>query len=466
MSHRRKSWRAQFGPFTLIPSQRLLERAGTPVRLGGRALDLLIALVESAGKTVSKQDLIALVWPNAVVDEGSLRFHMVAVRKALGDGMDGRRYIVNTANKGYTFVAAMERSELDTSAHPAPGGQSKSLPALGSTMVGRDAELEALDNAIAQRRLVSVVGSGGIGKTTVAIVAAQSAARSFEGNVHFVDLSAVSTAELACSVVASVVGLQNRMDDPAALAAHLVDRKALIVLDCCEHVIDSVAGLAEVLRRGCPQIHILATSREPLRAEGEFVYRLQPLECPPDGEGTSSESALSYPAVKLFAERAAASGSGFVLSDSDAPLASRLCRELDGIALAIELAAGRIEALGLKAITSHFDANVKLMWHGRRTAVPRHQTLSATLDWSYGLLDEDEKRLLRRLSVFAGTFSLDAAIAVCCFDIGRPLAIEALAGLVSKSLLNVDAGGSTLRYRLFDTTKAYTVQKLESSGEG
>jgi predicted ATPase len=234
----------------------------------------------------------------------------------------------------------------------------------------------------------------------------------------------------------------------------------LIVLDCCEHVIASAAQLAEVLVRNCPQVYILATSREPLRAEGEFVYRLQPLAFPPDGEGTTAESALAYPAVQLFVDRAAASGSGFELKDSDAPLASQLCRELEGIALAIELAAGRIEALGLKAITSHLDASIRLIWHGRRTAVPRHQTLCATLDWSFNLLAEDEKCLLRRLSVFAGTFSIDAAIEVCSFGQDRSHSIELIASLVAKSLVTVDAGGATLRYGMLDTTKSYCWKKL------
>ena len=265
--------------------------------------------------------------------------------------------------------------------------------------------------------------------------------------------------------VASAVGLQNRVDDLAALATHLADRKTLIVLDCCEHVIASATELTEVLVRNCPRVHILTTSREPLRAEGEFVFRLQPLAFPPHGEGTTARAALAYPAVQLFVERAAASGSGFELKDSDAPLASQLCRELEGIALAIELAAGRIEALGLKAITSHFDASVRLMWHGRRTAVPRHQTLGATLDWSYNLLADEEKRLLRRLSVFAGTFSLDAAIDICCLDLDKSLAVELVAGLVSKSLVTVDAGGATLRYGMFDTTKSYCWNKLRNAGE-
>jgi predicted ATPase/Flp pilus assembly protein TadD len=287
----------------------------------------------------------------------------------------------------------------------------------------------------------------------------------FNGDVHFVDLSPASEPGLVRSCVAGAVGLQNRLDDLSALATHLAERNTLIVLDCCEHVIAAAAELAEVLVRTCPRVHILATSREPLRAQGEFVYRLQPLAFPREGEGTTAAAALAFPAVKLFVDRAAASLSGFELKDSDAPLASQLCRQLDGIALAIELAAGRIEALGLQAITSHFDASVRLMWHGRRTVVPRHQTLRATLDWSFNLLSDDEKRILQRLSVFAGRFSLDAAVEVCGFNYEKSLAIELIACLVSKSLVTVDAGEATLRYGMLDTTKSYCWKNLCDFGE-
>lgn len=458
------SWRASFGPFALSPAQRLLERDGVPVRLGGRALDLLIALVDLAGETVGKTELMARVWPNAVVDEGTLRFHLVAVRKALGEGLGGQRYIVNTASKGYTFVAQVVRSEADARAG-APTRRGGNLPAPHSTIVGREDEIPSLVATLLQHRLVSVVGSGGIGKTTVGIAAARDVAHRFDGDVHFVDLSSLASTELVCSSVAAVVGLQNRLDELPALASHLVDRAALIVLDGCEHVIAGAARVAEALVRGCPRVHVLATSREALRAGGEFVHRLTPLAFPPPGEGLTAAAALAYPAVRLLVERAAASNAGFALSDGDALLASQLCRELDGIALAIELAAGRIEALGLKTVTSHFDASARLMWHGRRTAVPRQQTLSATLDWSYALLDDNEQRLLRRLSIFAGSFSMEAAITTCCFDFVRSLGMDLLAGLVAKSLVDVDAGGAALRYSLLDTTKAYASAKLAECGE-
>ena len=458
-------WKAAFGPFVLSPEERLLQRHGVPVRLGGRALDLLIVLVDNAGRVVGKKHLMDRVWGDVIVDEGNLRFNMYAVRKALGDGAGGARYIVNTANKGYSFVGAVERQALEGEVRAEVPRRPRSLPALATSVVGRDSELSLIEAGLVQRRLVSIVGPGGIGKTTAAIACAQNAAAHFGEDVCFIDLSATSDATLIRGAVATAIGLQSDLAALSAIAAHIVDRKLLLVLDCCEHVIAAAAEMAEHLVLNCPCVHVLATSREPLRAGGEFVYRLQPLAFPPEGEGMTAGAALAYPAVRLFAERAAASGAGFELRDGDAPLVSRLCRELDGIALAIELAAGRIEALGLRAITSHLDASMKLMWHGRRTAVPRHQTLGATLDWSFNLLGPGERRLLCRLSIFAGSFALDDAIDVCAFDVDPAEAVDVLAGLVSKSLVNVDAGGPTLRYGLLDTTKTYCRQKLSGAGE-
>ena len=240
----------------------------------------------------------------------------------------------------------------------------------------------------------------------------------------------------------------------------------LIVLDCCDRVLEAAAGLVENLLKGAPSVSILATSRENLRAEGESVYRLPPLEIPPASPDLTAADALTYPAVQLFAERVLSSAGRFELADADAPVVADICRKLDGIALAIELAAGRVDVFGLLGVATLLEDRLGFLTHGRRTALPRHQTLAATLDWSYDALPDAERAALRRLSVFAGGFTLDGAQAVATDDLVAPADIvEIVASLVSKSLLNADLTTAIGHYRLLDTTRAYALNKLAESGE-
>lgn len=434
-------------------------------------MDLLLALAEAAGEVVSKKTLLAQVWPDTVVEEGSLRFHLVALRKALTDGGSGSTYITNIAGRGYCFVFPVVRN--CGSASPANGNTatlaslSRTLPASAASVVGREDAIAVVVEQLRQRRFVTVVGPGGIGKTTVAIAASNALLAFFGGDIVFADLSLINDPTLVAPTLAAAMGLTLRAEESAAgIADHLLHRKTLLVLDCCEHVIDSVAALTERLVRDASQVHVLVTSREALRVDGEYVHRLAPLDYPPATSDLNAAQALSFSAVRLFVDRAASSGSDFMLSDADAPLVAKLCRELDGIALAIELAAGRLEAYGLRGIVDLLDRRIKLMWHGRRTAVPRQQTLGATLDWSHNLLTDTERLALRRVSVFVGGFSLEAAAFVVATNgLSIADASEAIGNLVGKSLLNVDAGGTTLRYMLLDTTRAYASGKLLDSSE-
>jgi len=239
----------------------------------------------------------------------------------------------------------------------------------------------------------------------------------------------------------------------------------LLVLDSCEHVIEAVANLAERIFHNALQVHILATSREALRAEGERVYHLSPLECPPPGaQSLTATQALGFPAVQLFVEQVAASGYPFELNDEDAPMVAEVCRRLDGIALALELAAGRVGVYGVRRTAVLLDKEFRLLWRGRRTALPRHQTLSATLDWSYNLLLDAERSIFRRLAIFVGAFSLEAALGVVAENLDSALVTETLAVLVEKSLVTLD-GARSMSYRLLDTTRTYARQKLAESGE-
>src|SRR6202171_5298126 len=425
-----------FGCFRLSITERVLEKGGVRVRLGGRALDILIALVDRPTEVVSKRELIERVWPDLAVDEVSLRVHISALRKALGEGRSDRRYVNNVSGRGYCFVAPISRPAspprpLRNSLAHSPVG----LPPSPTKMVGREETVRLISEELTARRFFTIVGPGGIGKTTVAIAVSHSMLAAFDGAVHYVDFGPLCTPSLVPNRVASTVGLPGNFDDPlAALPAFLRDRRMLLVLDSCEHLIETIAPLAERIFQAAPEVHILATSREPLQVEGEKVHRINPLAFPPDDAPSSAAHALTFSAVQLFVERAAADGSGFELNDADASIVSKVCRRLDGIALALELAAGRVGAYGIEGIESLLDGPCRLLWHGRRTASPRHQTLSAMLDWSYNLLPESERVLLCRLSVFVGAFSLEAAQFVAAGNIlEREQVAEAIAGLVAKS---------------------------------
>jgi predicted ATPase/DNA-binding winged helix-turn-helix (wHTH) protein len=457
-----------FGPFRLSTTERLLEKGGEPVQLGSRALDILIVLVERPAEVVCKKELIAKVWPDLVVDEGSLRFHVSALRKALGQGRSGTRYVTNVSGRGYCFVApisrdASEPAPLKNSLAHSPVG----LPPRPARMVGRDETVRFISEELTTRRLFTIVGPGGIGKTTVASAVSHTILAAFDGAVHYVDFGPLCTPSLVPNRVALTVGLPGNFDDPlAALPTFLRDRRMLLVLDSCEHLIETIAPLAERIFQAAPEVHILATSREPLQVESEQVHRLHPLAFPPDDAPLTAAQALTFPAVQLFVERAGADGNGFELDDVEAPIVGKVCRRLDGIALALELAAGRVGAYGVKGIESLLDSPCRLLWHGRRTALPRHQTLSAMLDWSYNLLPESERMALRRLSVFVGPFSLEAAQCVAAGDmLEREQVAEAIANLVAKSLVAVETNDTGALYRLLDTTRAYVLAKVVDSGE-
>jgi predicted ATPase len=247
------------------------------------------------------------------------------------------------------------------------------------------------------------------------------------------------------------------------LIAYLQDKQVLLVLDSCEHVIEAAAALAEQILDGAAAVRILATSREPLRAKGERVHRLSPLELPPSSSELTASEALAFPSVQLFVERAGAKLDGFELSNAHAPVVADICRKLEGMPLAIELAATRVDAFGVRQLSVLLDDRIRLLKYGRRAALPRHRTLTAALDWSYEFLPEDERALLRRLSVFTGTFTLDSASAVAA-DAETDV-VEEVANLVAKSLVAADVGGAVVQYRLLDTTRAYAMQKLTESGE-
>lgn len=452
-----------FGPYRIFPDQRLVMEADQPVRLGRRAMDILLILLEHAGNVVSKQTLIAGVWPNSVVEDINLRVHMAALRKALGDGQAGQRYIVTVAQRGYSFVAPYSLEHLEQPAtHPAPTPGGHNLPLRRTRMIGRQSLVDNLVTQLPRQRFITLVGPGGIGKTTVALRVAEQMIGRYRDGILLLDLAPINKPSMIAAHLASLLELSLHDDDPIrGLATFLRDRQMLLVIDNCEHLIDAIALLSESLLRAAPQVHVLATSRESLRAEGEFVQRLESLDCPPPIAVLDRAQALTFSALQLFVERAMASHDSFELTDDELPLAIEICQRLDGIPLAIELAAAQVGSLGLNGLLKQLQGSFRLLTQGCPATLGRHQTLRATLDWSYELLSDCEQTCLRRLGMFRGSFTLESAAAVIGGEhIDSRAVFGSITQLVAKSLLSVEVGDEEVFYRLLDTTRSYALEKL------
>src|SRR5260370_11069032 len=463
-----------FGRFEVLPHRRELLAEGVPVPLGSRAFDVLMVLIEAGGELVTKDEILNRVWPGLVVEEHSLQFHISSLRKVLGED---RGFIKTISGRGYSFVAditavareqealANRRADLPP---PLPDAEGlTNLPAPTSDLIGREIELSEATALVESHRLITLVGAGGIGKTRLGLEVARHLLHKFANGVWVAELGVLSDPELVPVTVATATGLELPAGavTPERVATALGAKQLLLVLDNCEHVIDAAASMAEALLSANPTMHVMAPSRERLRAEEEHLYRVPPLAVP--AEGTEDiEDLLRYGAVRLFVSRVRATEPHLAPDQRIAPAIAAICRRLDGIALAIGVAAARAAALGVEEVAAHLDDRFRLLTGGRRTALPRHQTLRSTLDWSYELLSEAERVVFCRLSIFAGSFALAEATAVApSGEIAASDVVDCVANLAAKSLVMIDVSGATVRYRLLETTRAYAREQLAESAE-
>lgn len=343
------------------------------------------------------------------------------------------------------------------------------LPVQLTSFIGREQEMEEVEGLLSTARLVTLAGAGGGGKTRLSLQVASSAAQEYPDGVWFVELAPVADPMLVSQTLATTLGIREEPGQPmtTTLSQSLQTKKMLLVLDNCEHLVEACAELVSVLLASCPELRVLATSREALGVPGESIWRVSPLSVPGRDDGQSVESLMEYEAVRLFVERAGSAQSAFTLTEQTAPVVGQICQRLDGIPLAIELAAARVRVLSVEQISNRLEDRFRLLTSGSRTTLPRQRTLRAAVEWGYDLLDEQERSLFNSLSVFAGGFSLEAVESVCAGEgMDEYEVLDLLSSLVDKSLVMVLEGmGGSVRYRLLETLREYGWEQLLESGE-
>jgi predicted ATPase/DNA-binding winged helix-turn-helix (wHTH) protein len=465
--------KARFGTFQLLPKQRLLLDDGKRVPIGSRAFDILMMLIENAGRVVTKEQLMVHAWPHTVVEETNLRVHISALRRALGDDQGHSRYLSNVIGRGYSFVNSViwesePIGETALAATQTPQSISpRAVPTPLTRIVGRSKDMDFVVSTLPRCRFLSVLGGCGVGKSALVQTAGFELQGRYRHGAYLIDLAAIPDAASLPVSLALAMGLSVSVNDPMLeLCMGLRDRHILVVLDNCDHLVSAAAKLAESILQSAAGAHILASSREPLGAQGEWQHRLEPLEVPRETELETPTAAMSYPAVQLFVERAVTSAQRFELTVANAQIVSSICRRLDGVPLAIELAAARVSVLGVQGLAARLDDRFMLEERGRRTATTHHQTLRAAFDWSYDLLAEPEQIILRRLAIFRGPFLVESAIDIAAHgQIGAEQALLGIMSLADKSFIITDITEERARHRLLNTTRDYALGKLAASSD-
>jgi predicted ATPase len=450
----------EIGPFRLDKNARVLTRGDDPAPLGPRAVAVLAALVERPNEIVTKASILEAAWPGLAVEENNLAVQISAIRRVLAQAPGGEGWIETLARRGYRFtgpVTALQRRESrDDQTRGASG-----VPRALTSFVGREHELREIAQQLAMGPLVTLVGIGGIGKTRLAIEVARNVASAYSAGVRFVDLASVADSGAVHGAVARELEIREAPGRPLldSMAAHVGPRELLLIVDNCEHVLAGCVSLVHDLLSAAPGLRILATSREPLHVAGERLFRLSPMSLPDSRE---VDDLSRSDAVRLFVERARLRCPDFVVTRNNAEAVANLCVGLDGLPLALELAAARLEALPVEQLAHLLSDRFALLTEGNRAAVPRQQTLLATIEWSYGLLTKRDQELFVQLAVFAGGWTLDAAQAVIgAEDQSTSAVLDLLVRLVEKSL--VVAAPEARRYRMLDTIRHFAAEKLEGS---
>ena len=446
-----------FGNFELQPAERLLLKAGAPVAIGPRAFDVLVALVERHGHLVTKEDLLSKAWPGVIVEDNAVHAQVSALRKLLG--ADAIKTILGG---GYRF--ALELAPADSTAKAPRHNLVRQL----TSFIGREPQIADLKELLRQTQLLTLTGAGGCGKTRLALELAIQVSDAYADGVWLVELAAVADEQLVPQTVAHALGLKERVGQSFTdtLLAHLAPRHLLLVLDNAEHLLAACAELARTLLQRCARLTVLVTSRERLGVPGELIYRVPSLSVPDPGQKHVAETLLAYESARLFIERARLQQAHFAVTAQSAPAVASICSNLDGIPLAIELAAARVRALSVEEVWQRLGQRFRLLTDSSRTAPPRHRTLRALIDWSYDLLNEGEKAVMCRASVFAGGFTLDAAERVLSGDgIDETAMLDLLTSLVDKCLVVTEERAGSTRYRMLETIRHYAMERLRKGGD-
>jgi len=459
------------GAFDIYPSERLLTSAGKPIELGSRAFDLLLVLVEHQGRLVTKSTLLERVWPRLVVDENNIAAQIASLRRVLGAGAIrtvqgfGYRLELQVSTTGSTAEAAISSATSNLREPSQFSVPRRAWPDRLGPLVGRDEDVRAVQEALDRTSLVTIVGIAGVGKTRLAQEVLAREAEKPGSAVAWVSLGPLEDVGHVPSAIALALGisLPDGIDGFAALRQAVENVSLLLILDCAEHLGEALATPLAALILQTQGVRALVTSQAPIGITGETVYRLSALPVP--GVGHSAAEAEQCAAVTLFAQRAAAADRRFELSCVNSSLVADICRRLDGIPLAIELAAARVPALGLSALLARLDDRFRLLKVAGRSLDLRHGALHTAFDWSYGLLSASEQRVFNRLGTFAGSFSLSAA-ARCVADktIDVTEGMDLIGRLVDRSLVTV-LRADPPRYMLLETARYFALEKLATTDE-